>query len=582
MQYLPVSFIISTEYLQKSSEVCKNPLFAEAYFWLSHGKEIILQNICNLICRAYLACFHVTGNREACPKPYILPLMQNENKRIAYNTVLLYVRMGILVLISLYTSRMILKTLGVEDFGINNVVGGVITFLGFLTNSLAGASSRYITFYLGKGNLPELKNIFQNIVLIHVLFAGVVFLIGETVGLWFVLTQLNIPAAREHAAMWVYQLSILTSMGSLLSTPFNAAIIAHEKMSAFAYLTLGDALLKLIAVFVLIYIPADKLIFYALYMFTIQAFDFTLYILYCKRHFEETKDIQLRQTDRKLFKDIFSYAGWTMNGNLAIFGYTQGLNILLNIFFNPVVNAARGIAVQVQSIANNFCTNFQMAINPQLTKSYAANHLERMHSLVVASSKYSVYLMLLICIPLSLEADTVLSWWLGSFPDHTKSFLRLILFTSILFCLSNPIINSVHATGRIKKFQIVEGTILLLIVPISYLLLRFTTLPPEVVFFVHITVEIIAQYARLRIVLPLIQMPMDAYVRQVLCKIVPVFVLSVGLSLLVYRQAPDNFIGFLLVCASSTLILLGCIYLLGLSPQEKTMVKNKLTTLRKR
>ena len=195
-----------------------------------------------------------------------------------------------------------------------------------------------------------------------------------------------------------------------------------------------------------------------------------------------------------------------------------------------------------------------------------------MHNLVVASSKYSVYLMLLICIPLSLEADTVLSWWLGSFPAHTKSFLRLILFTSILFCLSNPIINSVHATGRIKKFQIVEGTILLLIVPISYLLLRFTTLPPEVVFFVHITVEIIAQYARLRIVLPLIQMPMDAYVRQVLCKIVPVFVLSVGLSLLVYRQAPDNFIGFLLVC----------IYLLGLSPQEKTMVKNKLTTLRKR
>ena len=284
--------------------------------------------------------------------------LANANKRIAYNTLLLYVRMLFLVLISLYTSRIVLQTLGVVDFGINNVVGGVITFLGFLTGSLAGASARFITFALGKGNGEELKNTFNNIVLIHGLFSIIVLIIGETIGLWFVTTQLNIPAGRENAAMWVYQLSILTSIGGLISAPYNASIIAHEKMSAFAYLTLGDAILKLLAVFILVYTPFDKLILYAAYICLIQLFDFVVYIIYCNRRFEETKGLSFKNIDKYLFKEIFSYAGWTMNGNLAYFGFTQGLNILLNIFFNPVVNAARGIAVQVQNIAYTFSNNF--------------------------------------------------------------------------------------------------------------------------------------------------------------------------------------------------------------------------------
>lgn len=501
----------------------------------------------------------------------------SDNKRIAKNSILLYIRMFIMVIISLYTSRVVLKTLGVEDFGINNVVGGVITFLGFLTGSLAGASSRFITVALGKGDYRELKNTFNNIVFIHGLFSIIVLIIGETIGLWFVTTQLNIPAGRENAAMWVYQLSILTSIGSLISSPYNAAIIAHEKMSAFAYLTLGDAILKLLAVFLLVYTPFDKLIFYAAYICLIQLFDFIVYIIYCNRKFEETKGLTFRNTDKHLFKQIFSYAGWTMNGYMAVFGFTQGLNILLNIFFNPVVNAARGIAVQVQNIVNNFCANFQMAINPQLTKSYAAGDLKRMHELIIASSKYSFFLMLFICLPLAIEAETVLGWWLGEFPEHSVSFLRLILGASILSCLSNPILTAVHATGRIKWFQIYEGTTLLMIVPVAYIALKFFSVPPETVFIIHIIIEIITQGIRLKIVLPMIGMEMREYLWSVIVPVLKVAILSPILPITVYNyiSMPD-IVEFLILGIICVITVTLCTFYLGCSKKEKDLVIGKI------
>lgn len=482
-----------------------------------------------------------------------------------------------MVIISLYTSRIVLKTLGVEDFGINNVVGGVITFLGFLTSSLAGASSRFITVSIGKGDYPELKNTFNNIVLIHILFSIIVLIIGETIGLWFVSTQLNIPADRENAAMWVYQLSILTSIGSLISSPYAAAIIAHEKMSAFAYLTLGDAILKLLAVFLLVYTPFDKLIFYAAYICLIQLFDFIIYIIYCNRKFEETQGLTLKNTDKNLFKEIFSYAGWTMNGNLAVFGYTQGLNILLNIFFNPIINAARGIAVQVQNIVNNFCINFQMAINPQLTKSYAAGELKRMHELIIASSKYSFFLMLFICLPLAIEAETVLSWWLGEFPEHSVSFLRLILGASILSCFSNPILTAVHATGRIKWFQIYEGMSLLMIVPVAYIALKFLNVPPESVFVIHIIIEIITQGIRLKIVLPMIGMDIKDYLKEVILPVLKVALIApiVPITVYNYLETP-SIIKFLIVGIICVIVVTLCTFYYGCSKKEKDFIISKI------
>lgn len=495
------------------------------------------------------------------------------NKHIVKNTLLLYFRMLLMIGINLYTSRVILQVLGVEDFGINNVVGGVITMLGFLTGSLAGASSRYITYDLGKGNMEVMKKTFGNILSIHLLLAVIVIIIGETIGLWFMITQLQIPEARKVAAFWVYQFSIVSFVLSVISVPYNASIIAHEKMSAFAYISIIDAVLKLLIVYLLLVIPYDKLIVYAVLFCCIQVFDRIVYSVYCRKHFEETRN--KLSFDKKLFKEIFTFAGWTMNGNLAVIGYTQGVNVLLNIFFGPAVNAARGIAVQVQNVTRQFCMNFQMALNPQLTKSYATGDYVHMHQLLKVSSKFSFYLMLLISLPLMLEAPFILKWWLGIVPEHTVSFLRLILCTGILFALSNPIITVVHATGRLKKFQLIEGSMLLSIVPIAYLLLKLLHIPPEYVFLVHILVEICTQYARIRIVLPLITMPLHEYIADVIKPVLKVGILALIIPVLVYCNMNTNITSFFIVCLITVCWILLVTYFIGCTKDEQFFVKSK-------
>lgn len=502
------------------------------------------------------------------------------NKRIAKNTLLLYFRMLFMMVVSLYTSRVILNTLGVVDYGINNVVGGVIAMLGFLTASLGAASSRYITYDLGKGDMAVMKKTFGNILSIHFILAGIVLIIGETIGLWFMSTQLQIPSDRMTAAMWVYQFSIFSSILAVISVPYNATIIAHEKMSAFAYISIVDAVLKLLIVYLLVIIPYDKLIVYAILFFCIQAFDRIVYGIYCSRHFEETRT--RFSYDGKLFKEIFAFAGWTMNGNLAYMGYTQGLNILLNIFFGPAVNAARGIAVQVQSVCQQFCTNFQMALNPQLTKSYAQGNIDDMHRLLIKSSKLSFYILFFIVLPLILEAEFVLKIWLGMVPEHTVTFLRLILVVGLLYTLSNPIIVSVHATGKLKKFQIIEGSMLLSIVPIAYILLKFFGIQPEFVFVVHIIVELFTQYARLRIVLPMISMPLYDYVRSVIIPILKVLVLSPIIPLVVYNVMQQTVLKFFIVCFVCVIYVSIVIYFIGCTNNERRFIRDKTSAIIKK
>lgn len=497
------------------------------------------------------------------------------NKRIAKNTLLLYIRMFFMLLINLYTSRVVLSTLGIVDYGINNVVGGVITMLGFLTGSLSAASSRYITYDLGKGDMAALKKTFGNILSIHFILAAIVLVLGETLGLWFMSTQLQIPPEREIAAMWVYQFSIFSFILAIISVPYNATIIAHEKMSAFAYISIVDAILKLLIVYLLVIIPYDKLIIYAILYFCIQAFDRIVYGVYCSQHFAETHT-RLRY-DVKLFREIFAFAGWTMNGNLAVIGYTQGLNILLNIFFGPAVNAARGIAVQVQGVCQQFCSNFQMALNPQLTKNYAQGDLDNMHRLLVKSSKFSFYILFFIVLPLMFKAEFVLRLWLSIVPEHTVSFLRLILIVGLLYTLSNPIIVSVHATGKLKKFQLIEGTILLTIVPIAYLLLKFFGIRPEYVFVVHIAAELCTQYARLRIVLPMISMKLRDYYRFVIKPILLVVILSPWLPYIANIAVHGQWISFFVVCIICILCIFGCMYFIGCTNSERMFIKEKLS-----
>lgn len=502
-----------------------------------------------------------------------MSLAIDNNKRIARNTLLLYIRMFFLLLINLYTSRIILNTLGVVDYGLNNVVGGVIGMLGFLTGSLSGATSRFITFDLGKGDQNKLYKVFGSVMFIHYLFAGVILLFGETLGLWFVSTQLQIPPDRFTAAFWVYQFSILSSIMSIISIPYDSDIIAHEKMSAFAYITLLDAVLKLLIVYLLVIIPYDKLIVYSVLFFFIQLLDRCIYYQYCRRHFLESK--AKPKYDKLLFKEIFSYAGWTMTGNLSVVGYTQGLNILLNMFFGPAVNAARGIAVQVQNVCQQFCSNFQMAFNPQLTKKYAQGDLDQMHRLLIHCSKFSFYILLFIAIPLMIEAPFVLKIWLGIVPNHTVNFLRLILIIGILYTLSNPVVVSLHATGRIKKFQIIESSMLLCIVPIAYIGLKFFKIRPESVFAIHIIVEMFTQYVRLYLILPNINMKMTTYVKNVIVPILFVVVLAPMLPLLINVLVKGQIVNFFSVCITCVIFDSVIIYFIGCDSHEKSFLRKQ-------
>lgn len=502
---------------------------------------------------------------------------QDNNKRIAKNTLLLYFRMLFLLGVSLFTSRIVLNALGVVDYGLYNVVGGIIVMLGSLTGSLAGTSSRFITYELGVGDKERMRKVFGNVVFLHWLSAGVILLLAETVGIWFLNTQLQIPAGRETAAFWVYQLSIFSALMGIVSVPYNAAIVAHEKMGAFAYISILDAVMKLLVVYLLVKLPFDRLIVYAVLLFLIQIVDRVIYGVYCLRHFEETR--AKSSYDKEIFRSIFSYSLWTLNGSLAYFGFTQGLNILLNMFFGPAVNAARGIAVQVQGVCQQFCGNFQMALNPQLTKSYAQGNLDYMHSLVVRSSKFSYYILFFLVLPLMYEAQFVLKIWLGIVPDHTVNFLRLVLFIGLLFTLSNPIFTSVHATGNVKRFQMIEATMLLFIVPIAWVLLKYFGVPPEVVFLVHIVMEIVTQIVRLYLVCPMINFSKRVYFTQVLKPIALVTLLAPILPYCIYILHLPAIASFFAVCFASVISCAVIIFYVGCTKHERAFLIGKMETI---
>lgn len=495
------------------------------------------------------------------------------NKRIAKNTMMLYFRMLFTMGVSLYTSRVVLNSLGVEDFGIYNVVGGVVIMFTFINSAMASATQRFLTFELGLGDKEQLKKVFSTSVLIHVLIAILILILGETIGLWFLNTQMTIPVERMEAAQWVFQLSILSCMVMILSVPYNAAIIANERMSAFAYISVLDVSLKLLVVFLLDHLGYDKLKLYSILLFGVAMISRMIYGIYCKKHFEEAKFSW--RWDKNLFKKMANFASWSLFGNLAGVAFTQGINLLLNVFFGPTVNAARGITVQVQSAVNGFAMNFQTALNPQITKSYATKNFEYMHSLVFSSSKYSFFLLLFLSLPIFIETKFILTLWLKIVPEHTISFLRIILLTTLIDAMANPLIISAQATGRIKKYQAVIGGILLLIVPFSYCALKLGAIP-EAVFCVHLCMVIVAQIARLWMIIPMIQLSAKIYYKEVVLKIALVSVSSVILPIFLFLIFPQNWWSFLLVGASCFVSVSFFIYYLGLNDQEKVFIKSKM------
>ena len=494
------------------------------------------------------------------------------NKRIAKNTLVLYVRMLFTMGISLFTSRVVLQTLGVEDYGISSVVGGVISMFTFINAAMVSSTQRYLNFELVRGDANQLRSVFSTSLQIHSLIALAIIVLSETVGLWFLNEKLVIPEARMNAAMWVYQCSILSCAVSIMSTPYNAVIVAHEKMSAFAYISILDVSLKLLVVYLLVVLPFDKLIILSILTLLVQLFIRYIYTLYCHRHFPESY-FQFR-FNKTLFKEMFGFAGWSFWGNLAAILYTQGLNMMLNIFFGPIVNAARGIAVQVQSAVQQFVGGFQTALNPQITKNYASNNLPQMHSLMFRSARFSFLLLFFLSLPVLMETNFILTLWLKTVPDDAVIFTQIMICISLIYTTANPCVIANQATGKVKIYQMVVGGILLLILPISYVVLKLGA-PAYSVFIVHFCIESVAQFSRMYMLRKLIHLPLWQYMKNIYIPIVSTVAIAIILPLVVRMQVAEGWLRFLAVGFTCVLSVGASSYFIGFTKQERVFFLDK-------
>ena len=493
-------------------------------------------------------------------------IRDNKYKRMAKNAGMLYFRMLLTMAVALYTSRVILQTLGVEDYGIYNVVAGFVTMLGFLNSAMSSATQRFLAFELGKSDTKDVRGIFSMSINIHVLIALFVFVLGETVGLWFVRTQLTIPIDRMIAAEWVFHFALLSFVFTILSVPYNALIIAHERMSVFAWVSIIDVMLKLLIVFMLSWFGMDKLILYAVLSLTVVFIIFMVYRSYCKSRFTESR-FRL-YWDKQLFNIMLSYTGWNLWGNIAAVMSGQGLNVLLNIFFGPSVNAARAIAMQVSSALNSFVQNVQVAINPQIIKSYAVRDMAYMHQLVCYGAKYNFFVLLILALPVLNNIELILPVWLGVVPESTSIFTKLIIINILIDSLSPSLMTAAQATGRIKLYQFVVGGLLLINVPISYIILKMGG-APYTVFYVSIGLSLLALLARIFLISSLIGMKKKLYVVDSMIPILFVATIVFIINFFVEERFSSTLLGFSLSVIFSGILVVMAVLIVGLKRNER-------------
>lgn len=491
------------------------------------------------------------------------------NKRIAKNTLLLYFRMFFMMLISLYTSRVVLSTLGVEDFGIYNVVGGMVMMMGVFNTSMSVATQRFLTFELGRGDMVRLKQVFSMSMTIYIMYGLLFIIVAETMGLWLLNTQLTIPADKIAASNWLFQFSVISVVVTLLYNPYNAIIIAHEKMGIYAYISLLEALLKLGVVFLLLAFQEERLVYYGFFVMLSSLIVTLFYCIYCIRNYKES--VYQFYWEKDLLRQILSYSGWNMFGALANMTRGQGLNILLNIFFNPSVNAARGISYQVNNIVTQFFNSFYTAVRPQITKYYAQNDIENMMNLVFRSSRLSFFLILFISLPLIVETPFIIQAWLGQTPEYVIPFTRLIVLITVVDGMSSPLMTTVQATGKIKLYQFVIGGATLMILPVSYGLLKIGYSAVSV-FYASLFMSILCLFIRLFIVKKIIQFSVLSYIKIVFlrCFVCGLFSSIAPIMLSYYMK--DGFMDFcvvVLLCLFSSSLF---IWLLGLQKNEKVML----------
>ena len=497
----------------------------------------------------------------------------SSSQGIAKNTMFLYIRMFLTLLVTLYTSRVVLKALGVSDYGLYSIVGGVVSMFGFFNMAMASATQRFLSFEIGAKNFIKLNKTFVTSINIHIGIALLVIVLAETFGLWFVNNKLNVDPNRIFVLNWVYQFSILSLCIKIIQVPYNALVIAREKMNIYAVLSVIEVVLKLLAVFVLLKVhDFDKLKLYSILVFVVTFFIGLFYRIYCVRHFTESKYKYFY--DKDLYKELMSFSGWSLFGNLAAVARGQGSNILLNIFFGTVVNAAYGISLQVNSAVKQFVSSFQVALNPQIIKTYAKGDFEQNQRLILQGSKFSFFLLFIIMCPIWIHINFVLDLWLVNPPELTSVFVRLAMISLLIDSISGSIMIGIQATGKIKMYQIIIGTTILLDMPITYLVLSVWD-RPEYSFFVTIGITFSTLFLRFFFLKKLINIRVVDFIKNVLFKIILVSSLSI-LALYIYNnyfEITEKWFSVIFSSIFTLIINISLITLFGFDKAEKILLK---------
>lgn len=496
-------------------------------------------------------------------------MSQSSNKTIAKNTLFLFFRTLLIMGISLYTSRVVLTVLGVEDFGIYNVVGGIVSMLSFLNSAMVQASQRYLNFAQGTGDPENQRKVFSTSILIHATIAVVVVLLLETIGYWYVNNRVVLSPDRLQAANYVYQFSILIFLCRILVVPYNASVIAHEKMDVYAYISITDYVLQLFFVFLLKMVLYDKLITYGIMMLTVSCCHYLFYYLYTRRQFTECS-FRWKQ-DWNLYREMFSFASWAFLGGAGYVSRNQGVNLVINVFCGPAVNASRGVAYQVSTAVQTLISSFQQSMNPQITKRYAAGEIDSMMALVRAGSKYS-FLLLLVCFtPILIRPNYILGLWLVNVPEYADGFLIMAIVMALITSMGGPLNTAMQSTGNIKVFQIVVSIIMLLDIPLAYYLLTLK-IEPYLVTSVSIFTSVLCLFAKLLILRRDITYNLLRFLISVVFRNLMVATIVIALFLQIEKLIPQTFLGLIILCFTSVFLNGIIIYVMGFEKFERVLL----------
>lgn len=496
----------------------------------------------------------------------------NNNKRIAKNTAFLYIRMLLSIIVSLYTSRVVLQVLGEVNYGIYGLVGSVVAMFTFLNTTMSGATARFLTHDMAKGNVQRLHNTFNTALLIHIGIAIMVLIFAETIGLWFLHNKLVIPEERMFAANIVYQLSILSMMITITQVPYNAAIIAHERMDIYAYVELVNVTLKLVIVYILLIGNMDRLILYAVLVLCTSCVVAFIYRYYCVRHYKESHFKMVYKPE--IIKPMLKFSLYDLYGNLSVTARQQGTNIIINIFFGIVLNAASGIATMVQGIISGFSGNILQAFRPQIIKSYAVGNIANMEKLMINAIKFALLLLMIITVPLCIEIDYIMHLWLGDVPEYAPQFCRILLLMNLVGVINTVLTIAIHATGNIKRLSFYAGTIALFNLPVMYILFKFITQKPEyayITLFISAVTMVIVELFIIRRQIPSIKI--TSIVKTIFATII-VGTVSILPLIPALMHIDIPIVRVVAVTIIYLMILVTCFYIFILGKKEKAQIKD--------